>query len=249
MAGMPLSIQDLFEKLPALRGAPLAIANRESHSVVVPYATYSPWQDDPAFAAAFAAIGAHTLVDIYRCYDLWMLAGQAARLDGDVLEVGVWRGGTGCLIATRYSSLGAVGTVFLCDGFTGIVKAGAPDRHYRGGEHADCTREIVATLAGVMGVANVQILEGIFPEDTGAAIAARRFSFCHIDVDVYESARDVLDWVWPRLQPGGIVVFDDYGFATCPGVTQLVNERLGTPNALIMHNLNGHAVVVKLGPG
>jgi O-methyltransferase len=42
-------------------------------------------------------------------------------------------------------------------------------------------------------------------------------------------------------------VFDDYGFATCDGVTKLVNERMGQMNATAIYNLNGHAIVVKVG--
>ena len=55
------------------------------------------------------------------------------------------------------------------------------------------------------------------------AVADRRFRLAHIDVDVYQSAADVLDWVWPRLSPGGVVVFDDYGFPATPG-HELVDE-------------------------
>ena len=73
----------------------------------------------------------------------------------------------------------------------------------------------------------------------------RRFCLCHIDVDVYDSALHVLEWVWPRMPVGGVVVFDDYGFSSCTGVTQLVNDRMAQRGALTLHNLNGHAVIVK----
>jgi O-methyltransferase len=63
---------------------------------------------------------------------------------------------------------------------------------------------------------------------------------------VYESAKQVTEWVWPRLASGGVIVYDDYGFPTCEGVTNLVNEHLQGRGALTLHNLNGHAVVVKL---
>jgi len=65
-------------------------------------------------------------------------------------------------------------------------------------------------------------------------------------VDVYQSAKDVFDWAWPRLARGGIVVFDDYGFRSCEGATRLVEEQRGHPDRVTLHNLNGHAVVVKV---
>ena len=46
----------------------------------------------------------------------------------------------------------------------------------------------------------------------------------------------------------GFVVFDDYGFDVCGGITQLVNEMLTEPDRIVIHNLNGHAIVIKTGP-
>jgi O-methyltransferase len=126
-----------------------------------------------------------------------------------------------------------------------VVKASSRDSHYHGGEHADTSMEMVRQLTVDMELANVELLEGIFPDETGDQIKNRQFSLCHIDVDVYESAKQVARWVWPRLVSGGIIVYDDYGFSSCEGITSLVNERLQDA-AITVHNLNGHAIVVKL---
>ncbi len=106
--------------------------------------------------------------------------------------------------------------------------------------------DTVRQLATKMTLNNIEMLEGIFPDATGDRIKDRQFSLCHIDVDVYESAKYVAEWVWPRLVSGGVIVFDDYGFSTCEGITKLVNQRLQGQGALVLHNLNGHAVVVKV---
>jgi O-methyltransferase len=185
----------------------------------------------------------HTLVDLYRCYELWQLIEQCHKLpEGDYLEVGTWRGGTGALIACQAGD----GIVHLCDTFTGVVKAGDRDPVYANGEHADTSEQMVRQLMASLGLENVQIHQGIFPEDTGASLENRRFRFCHIDVDVYQSAKDVYRWVWPRLVDGGLVCFDDYGFLGTGGVTDLVNEFRSEMNCMIVHNLNGHAVAVKI---
>lgn len=215
------------------------------YSMVLPGASYSPWMTDAAFLAAHEVLKANTMVDIYRCYELWALVEQCGRLGGDILEVGVWQGGTGCLMAVKARLMGFKSKVYLADTFTGVVKAGEMDASYRGGEHADTSVDIVLKSKDTLGLSNVELLAGIFPEETAAPLENSQFSLCHIDVDVYASARDVLDWVWPRLQVGGVVVFDDYGTIQTPGITRLVNERLGTPNAVIVHNLNGHAVMTK----
>jgi O-methyltransferase len=207
---------------------------------------YSPWKGDAAFRQVLSAIRSHTLVDEYRCHELWQLCGQIGTLDqGDVLEVGVWRGGTGCLLARRCLDGNLGGTVFLCDTFTGVAKAGGRDSAYVGGEHADTNATMVLDLVRWMGLTNVEVLEGIFPDATAHRIADRRFRFCHIDVDVYESASQTFDWVWPRLVLGGLVVFDDYGFYSCGGVTRLVDRMIGEPDRLVVYNVNGHALVIK----
>ena len=212
-----------------------------------PFATWSPWNVDQAFIDAFDQVRNHTLVDKYRCYELWQLAEQASKLsDGAFLEVGVWRGGTGALIAAKAQECGVTDNVYLCDTFTGVVKAGDNDETYGGGEHADTSREVVEDLAREMQLMNVEILQGIFPDDTASEVADLKFRMCHIDVDVYQSAKEVNEWVWDRLVPGGIVVYDDYGFQACDGVLKCVEEQRQLADRIVLHNLNGHAVVIKI---
>jgi hypothetical protein len=55
------------------------------HSMLHPHATYSPWLADSEFKAIYEAIGDHTLVDYYRCYELCTLAARLERLRGDAL--------------------------------------------------------------------------------------------------------------------------------------------------------------------
>jgi O-methyltransferase len=219
-----------------------------TYTPIRPIAGYSPWASDEDFLAIHEIVKNHTLVDIYRLYELYSLIRQLRKLPaGDILEVGVWRGGSGALLAhTAMQSISDC-QVFLADTFQGVVKAGGMDTKYVGGEHADTSEAIVTDLlTGQLHLNNYTILSGIFPDKTARQIEDRKFRLCHIDVDVYDSARDVNEWVWPRLVPGGMVVYDDYGFEPCVGVTRYVNEQLGLCDRLVLHNLNGHALVVKL---
>jgi O-methyltransferase len=215
-------------------------AGPPDYSDVHPIARYSPWGTDQDFRATYEIVRSSTLVDEYRCYELWRLAKQTERLEGAFIEIGVWKGGTGCLLAAA-----AQKPILLCDTFRGVVKAGQHDTFYKGGEHSDATQEEVRSLASQLGVLDrIQILCGIFPDETGSFVN-ERLAFCHIDVDVYASASDVFSKIWPLMVPGGIVVFDDYGFQGCEGVTRFVNE-ISPPNSLFIHNLNGHAILVKV---
>jgi O-methyltransferase len=221
---------------------------RLEYSAVRPKAGYSPWNKDDRFQAAFATVKPFTLVDEYRCFELWKLLEQVAKLkSGSIIEIGVWRGGSGALIAMQAKNCGIEDKVFLCDTFTGVVKAGERDSRYEGGEHADTSRQAVEQLIlKDMKLENVEILEGIFPDQTGHRIENLQFRFCHIDVDVYESAKDIVDWIWDKMVPGGITVYDDYGFHSCDGITRYVEEQMKCKDRLVIHNLNGHAIIVKL---
>jgi len=212
-----------------------------AHSPVLPTATYSPWLEDQAFQKWYRLARPNTLVDEYRCYELWWLVKQAISRPGNILEVGVWRGGTGLIIAGASKDSGKV--VYLADTFSGVVKVGDNDTVYRDGLHS-AARSIAENLVTHAGLQNLQFLQGTFPDDF-REIATHQFCFVHIDVDVYQSAKDVFEAVWGNMPRGGIVAFDDYGFCGCDGITRYVNELAGTDKTLI-HNLNGHAVVVKI---
>ncbi len=226
------------------------------------------------FLRVWDRIRNNTLLDQSRLYELWELIAQVAHLDGDILEVGVWRGGSAALMGLRDAAVtdaavsdGAVEagdtantddadgatdsappgrrTLFLADTFSGVAKAGERDPYYRGGEHADTSLDSVGAFLHSLALQNFKLLEGVFPEDTAHRIANRKFVFCHIDVDVYQSAKDVFEWVWPRIPPGGIIVFDDYGFYGCEGVTALIHELRSRTDGVVIGNLNGHAVIVR----
>ena len=159
----------------------------------------------------------------------------------------MWRGGTASIIAKSAQLHGIVDKVYLCDTFTGVVKAGTHDTLYKGGEHADTSVKIVEELNNKLKINNTKVLVGIFPEETGKLINDKKFRFCHIDVDVYQSAKDIVEWIWPRLVIGGMIVFDDYGFFGCEGVTRLINEEeRNKKDRLFIHNLNGHAILIKI---
>lgn len=212
-----------------------------SHTQIIPHATYSPWRDDPQFTKVYSIIRDYTLVDIYRCFELFVLAAQVQKVKGDVVEVGVWRGGTAALLASVLPAKG----VYLFDTFCGVAKADRKrDTLYAGGEHADADEKTVRKVFGKVG-RKCKILKGIFPEHTLAGLPDN-IALAHIDVDTYRSARDSFFAIWNRLSVGGVMVFDDYGFWGCEGVTQAVNEiRADAKDAFFVHNLNGHAILYK----
>ena len=68
-------------------------------------------------------------------------------------------------------------------------------------------------------------------------------------VDIRQSVLDCCEFVYPRMVPGGVLVFDDYGFLTCPGARAAVDEFFSDKpeHALVLHT--GQAIVFKLPSG
>ncbi|MGA0530515.1 TylF/MycF/NovP-related O-methyltransferase [Hansschlegelia sp. KR7-227] len=81
-----------------------------------------------------------------------------------------------------------------------------------------------------------------FPE-----VAERSFALLHVDVDLYEPTRDALEFFWPRLVPGGVVVCDDYGSRKCPGAKRAFDEYFADGRGRLMELTTVQALVFKPG--
>jgi O-methyltransferase len=70
---------------------------------------------------------------------------------------------------------------------------------------------------------NVQFGVGMFPATAGIA-EDRKFALAHVDVDIEQSVRDCCEFFYPRVVAGGIMIFDDYGYRSCPGARAAVDD-------------------------
>ena len=62
----------------------------------------------------------------------------------------------------------------------------------------------------------------------------------HVDVDLYQPTRDSIDFFYPRLNPGGLFVCDDYGFTTCPGATKAIDDFMADkPETIVSMDAGG----------
>ena len=216
------------------------------HRLITTNAVFAPWADDKQFQQVLEAIQGKSLVDLYCLYELWNLAGQLTKVPGDFIEIGTWKGGSACLIASRFAKQNIDITCYLCDTFSGVVKAGKYDSIYKNGEHADSSVEEVESLAQTLGVRDtIKVLKGVFPDETGAEIEDKKFRLCHVDVDTYQGSKEVTEWVWERLSVGGVIIYDDCGSQRCPGVSRFINEQINNTDRFTIYNLNGHAITIK----
>lgn len=199
------------------------------------------WRSDRAFSALYDEVKDRTLVDRTRCFVLWQCARQACAVSGAAAELGVYRGGTARLLARVFA--GARKPLHLFDTFEGMPAVDpVRDRHREG----DFARTSLASVQSfVRGTELVHFHPGLFPE-TAHDVSGERFAFAHIDADIYESVKSACEFFYPRLSPGGIAVFDDYGFATCPGAKKAVDEFFAHTPEVPLYLPTGQCVMTKL---
>lgn len=177
------------------------------------------WDDDAYFNNLMKQIIGHTLVDKVRCFMIYQYAKQVVSLPGDVAEVGVYKGGTARLLAKAFEAEGKV--LHLFDTFSGMPASDPSKDILKQGELGGTSLEEVQTY--LQDCKNVRFHQGLFP-NTSKPIEDTTFCLVHIDADIYKSVIDCCKFFYPRLQKGGIMVFDDYGFLDCPGAKMAVDE-------------------------
>jgi len=199
---------------------------------------FSPWRS-AAFAAEYAPIAPWTLVSEDRCYVLATLASQASQLDGEFWECGVYRGGTAMLFAERLSTAGT--RLRLFDTFEGMPETDAARDTHKAGDFSDTSLEAVRSrVHGNF----VHFHKGLIPE-TFSGLESSRIAFAHVDVDIYSAILACCEFIFPRLCVGGFMVFDDYGFPSCPGARSAVDEFFRERNANPLVLPTGQALVFK----
>jgi len=166
-------------------------------------------------------------------------------LTGNVIEIGVWKGGTAAILCKALETVDQKAKVHLVDTFGGVVKSGEKDTRYKGGEHSDTSVELVNEFLGSINAKNYTVFKGIFPEEITIPVNEMKYRLYHIDVDTYDSAKDSFEAIWPYMEIGGAVIFDDYGFWGCEGVTEFCNS-LDLSDGVVLYNLNGHLLIIKI---
>jgi hypothetical protein len=75
-------------------------------------------------------------------------------------------------------------------------------------------------------------------------VAERRFCFLHLDVDLLQPTHDALEFFYPRMVPGGVILCDDYGFETCPGARLAVDGFFASRPEPVVHLPTGQGLVI-----
>lgn len=196
------------------------------------------WMTDPEFCKQIDSSGIESPRLRERYWVICQYVKQTVDLVGGTAECGVYRGSSSWLICKNSG-----GKAHYCfDSFKGLSEPDLCDGDYW--TKADLSSPEEVAQKRLAEFPDVSVFAGWIPTRFDEVEAAT-FSFVHIDVDLYEPTRASLEFFYPRLVRGGVIVMDDYGFGSCPGARRAADEFMRLRPESILHFPTGQGVIVK----
>lgn len=222
------------------------LARRQGYEI---YKSHLIWFNDPEYLDADAIVRRKRITGIPsdRCYVLLEFARQVRAVPGDIAECGVRYGKSTVFILTGAGKESAK-DVHIFDSFAGLSKPGAEDQNpggktvWESGELAvpeDAVRANLDSFAD-----RITLHKGWIP-DRFNEVGEKQFAFVHVDVDLYQPTLDSAAFFYPRLNPGGVIVCDDYGSDYCPGAKRAFDEFFADKSERVIALPTGQGVVIK----
>lgn len=162
-------------------------------------------------------------------------------------EVGVYKGGTSYFIASVAEQLDMNIRHHCFDTFEGHAAEDinkAVEVAHTPGVFGDTSFESVKKYLAEF--RNIEIYKGRI-QDTSYNVRDTSFRFVHLDMDIYEPTIYALRFFNDRLVKGGVILLDDYGFETCPGIEKAIAEFTSKQTGYFGTSLlSGQYMLVKL---
>jgi hypothetical protein len=175
------------------------------------------------------------LHDVEAC-QLSALVDAAAKIEGDMAEVGTYNGGSAKIICEVKGDR----PLHLFDTFKEIPEVEEIDGKFAVGQYAASLETVMSYLKDYP---NVFFYKGIFPT-TAKPVERKTFSFVHLDVDTYKSTLSCLEFFYPRMSTGGIILSHDY--LTAFGVTKAFDEFFGERLEPVISLTGRQCLIMKL---
>ena len=183
-----------------------------------------------------ARSGRESLLSGNEAFTLYSLARAQSSFEGVMAEVGVYQGCSAKIISMASGGV----PLHLFDTFAGLPTPDAGEHErMREGHYAaslDRVRSFLADRA-------CSFYPGLFPDTAGPA-EYLRFSFVHLDVDLKASTLACLDFFYPRMVPGGVILTHDYSYLD--GVREAFGEFLSRRRERTIELPTSQAMLVKL---
>ena len=206
------------------------------HSLLFAEQMYEKY--DSKFLEILNKIGDNRGADNEENYTLYSSLLATKNLPGDIAEVGVYKGGTSRLICEVKGEK----NLYLFDTFEGLPETNDNDLLVQQGWLHDTSLESVKNY--LSDFENIHFLKGIFPE-TAKPVSDKKFSFIHLDTNLYQSTLDALEFFWPRMVNGGRIVSHDYNTNSMPGIKKAFSEFFMNQPEKIIEIADSQVMVIK----
>jgi hypothetical protein len=156
---------------------------------------------------------------------------KAKGIRGHLVEFGIYQGWWVNELCRAADEIGLGGNVYGFDSFEGLSEP-HPEfdtAFWQRGQYA-CSFEEVSERLQVHKRSRIKLIRGFFAESlqTLEAQAIGQFSYARIDCDIYEPAKQCLEYLGPRLVDGAILVFDDWAYDLQVGESRAFHEWVPT---------------------
>lgn len=208
------------------------------------------WHKDKDFSNVYSIISKNDTAKKRipeRKYVLYSIAKSIQNIKGDLAECGVFRGQSSFLMLHANKDSNKIFHGF--DSFEGLSQPDEEDiiknnYSFKWNKNDLTVPQQIAekNLKDFKG--RYKLYKGWIPNRFND-VANIRFSLVHIDVDLYQPTHDSISFFWERLNKGGALVCDDYGFETCPGAYKAMNDFFKSKQFGIIHLTTGQGLVFK----
>ncbi|MEQ8348299.1 MAG: class I SAM-dependent methyltransferase [Sneathiellaceae bacterium] len=176
---------------------------------------------------------------IWRFYTLGSLARNCLGLPGIFAEFGVYIGES-AFVLNHWLRLAEAGKRYCL--FDVFDPRGLISDAYLGPFHGPALARQVTDLFA--GQPQVQVLPGRLP-DRLAAVEGESFAFAHIDLNHGPTELAVASRVYDRMPPGGVIVFDDYGWGGYGETRRALDAHFGAQGRSITELPTGQGLLVR----
>lgn len=212
------------------------------------------------FIALYNEIKPYTMTSRERCFALYKAINYIldAKLPGDFVECGVWRGGNTMLIATLLKQRGVTDRkIYLYDTFEGMSEPTEHDRKRNQAETAMKKWQETQKseyndwcYASLEEVTNNMVRTG-YPsehivyvkgkvEETLHRTLPAQIALLRLDTDWYESTKVELEMMYPLLENSGVLIIDDYG--AWEGARKAVDEYF-TSTPILLNKIDDTGLI------
>ncbi len=161
---------------------------------------------------------------IYKIIFLLQCIKEIEHLEGDIIELGSYKGGNAIMIAKFLKQIGSKKKVYACDTFSGIPEEDSNVKDIADmGYFSDTNLDAVKKKLKKYDVFNVKLVIGDF-RNTLPNLDKEKFSLVFIDCNIFSSAKLAINFSYPRLVKDGVLFSHCYGAPKGKGSTSLWGE-------------------------